>query len=70
MAEQATQPTKKFWKSKTLWFNVAVAVGTAIEGSLSVVQGSFDPKVYLVIIGLVSGINVALRFISTTGLGK
>ena len=59
---------KKWWKSKTLWFNVLVAVGTAIEASLSVVQGEFDPKVYLAIVGLVAGVNVVLRVISTQEL--
>jgi len=62
--------TKKWWKSKTLWFNVLVAVGTAIEASLSVVQGEFDPKVYLGIVGLVAGVNVVLRVISTQELVK
>ena len=61
---------KKWWKSKTLWFNVLVAVGTAIEASLSVVQGEFDPKVYLGIVGLVAGVNVVLRVISTQELTK
>lgn len=62
--------TKKWWRSKTLWFNVLVAIGTAVEASLSIIQGEFDPKVYLAIVGFVSGINVVLRFISTQGLSK
>jgi hypothetical protein len=61
---------KKWWQSKTLWFNVLVAIGTAIEASLSMIQGYFDPRVFLAIIGLVSGVNVVLRFLTTTGVEK
>jgi hypothetical protein len=61
---------KKWYKSKTLWFNVLVAIGTAVEASLSLVQGYFDPRVFLMIIGLTSGVNVILRFVSATELTK
>lgn len=61
---------KKWYKSKTLWFNVAVGVGTAIEVSLHLIEGYFDPRVFLAIIGAVAGVNVVLRFISTEGLQK
>ena len=61
---------KKWYKSKTLWFNVAVAMGAAVEASLTLVQGYFDPRVFLALIGLVAGINVVLRFLTTTGISK
>lgn len=61
---------KKWYKSKVLWFNVAVAIGAAIETSLTLVQGYFDPRVFLGIIGLTAGINVVLRFLTTTGVSK
>lgn len=61
---------KPWWKSKTLWFNALVAAGTAIEAYISVIQYNFDPRVYLMIVGAVSGVNVVLRFISTQGLTK
>lgn len=61
---------KKWYKSKTLWFNVLVGVGTAIEVSLHLVEGFFDPRVFLAIIGAVAGINVVLRFVSTEGIEK
>lgn len=64
------QTTKKWYRSKTLWFNVLVAVGTAIEASLSLVQGYFDPRVFLCIIAGVAGVNAILRVISNTGLSK
>jgi hypothetical protein len=61
---------KKWYKSKVLWFNVAVAVGAAVEASLTLVQGYFDPRVFLGIIGVMAGINVVLRFLTTTGVSK
>jgi len=61
---------KKWYKSKTLWFNVAVAIGAAVEASLTLVQGYFDPRVFLALIGLTAGINVVLRFLTTTGVSK
>lgn len=64
------QSTKKWYQSKTLWFNVLVAIGAAIEASLSLIQGYFDPRVFLAVLGVTSGINVILRFVSTQGLGK
>ena len=61
---------KKWYKSKTLWFNVVVAIGAAVEASLTLVQGYFDPRVFLGLIGLTAGINVVLRFLTTTGVSK
>ena len=61
---------KRWYKSKTLWFNVAVAIGAAIEASLTLVQGYFDPRVFLALIGLTAGVNVVLRFMTTTGVTK
>lgn len=61
---------KKWYKSKVLWFNVAVAIGAAIESSLSLIQGYFDPRVFLALIGLTAGVNVVLRFLTTTGVSK
>ena len=61
---------KPWYKSKVLWFNVAVGVGTAIEASLSVIQGTMDPRFYLAVTGIVAGVNIILRFVSTQGIGK
>jgi hypothetical protein len=61
---------KQWWKSKVLWFNFIIGVGAASEASLNIIQGYFDPRVYFFVVTLVSGINMALRFISTTKLTK
>jgi hypothetical protein len=61
---------KKWYKSRVLWFNVAVAIGAAVESSLSMIQGYFDPRVFLALIGLTAGVNVVLRFMTTTSVTK
>lgn len=61
---------KKWYKSKVLWFNVAVAIGAAIEASLTLIQGYFDPRIFLGIMGLTAGVNVILRFLTTTAVTK
>jgi len=61
---------KKWYKSKTLWFNILVAMGTAVEASLTLVHGYFDPRIFLALIGLTAGVNVMLRFITTTAVSK
>ncbi len=61
---------KKWYKSKTLWFNILVAMGAAIETSLTLIQGYFDPRIFLALIGLTAGVNVVLRFLTTTGVSK
>lgn len=70
MEKQLTQSTKPWWKSKLVWFNVIVTMGTAAEASLHLLADYFDPRVYFVIILLVAGTNVALRFATSTGLTK
>lgn len=61
---------KKWYRSKTLWFNVAVAIGAAVESSLSLIEGYFDPRMFLALIGLTAGVNVLLRFLTTSGVTK
>jgi len=61
---------KRWYKSKVLWFNFIVGVGAASEASLNIVQGYFDPRVYFAIVTAISGVNMALRVISTTKLTK
>lgn len=70
MEKQVTPSTKPWWKSKLVWFNALVAVGTAAEASLHVIADNFSPNVYFGLILLVSGTNVVLRFATTSGIGK
>lgn len=62
--------TKKWWKSRLVWFNVLVAVGAAAEASLHVIADKFTPEVYFGLILLISGVNVVLRFATSTGIEK
>lgn len=70
MANQPTVSSKPWYKSKIVLFNVLVAMGAAVEASLSLIQGYFDPRVFLAIIVVTSGVNVVLRFITSQGLSK
>jgi hypothetical protein len=56
---------KKWWQSKTLWLNVAVAAGAALEMNLGLVQGMLKPHHYLAALVAVNAVNVALRFITS-----
>jgi hypothetical protein len=61
---------KKWYQSKTVWFNVLVAMGAAVEVSLNIVQGYFDPKIYFGLVVLIAGVNVVLRCISASAITK
>ena len=56
---------KNWWESKTIWLNMAVAIGAVIEANFALLQTSFGPKLYVPIIGLVAGTNFLLRFFTT-----
>ena len=60
---------KKWWKSKTIWFNILSAIAFIVGGILT--QGIFsDPiatKIFAVVLILV---NLGLRFVTDTGVGK
>lgn len=61
---------KKWYKSKMIWFNVAIAMGAAVEASLNIIEGYFDPRIYFGLVVLIAGVNVLLRCISTSGITK
>jgi hypothetical protein len=53
-----------------IWFNVAIAMGAAVEASLNIIEGYFDPRIYFGLVVLIAGVNVLLRCISTSGISK
>jgi hypothetical protein len=61
---------KKWYQSKTVWFNILIAMGAAVEASLNIVEGYFDPKIYFGLVVLIAGVNVVLRCISTSAITK
>ena len=70
MANQPTASSKKWYKSKLVWFNVLVAVGAAAEASLHIIAANFTPNVYFGLILAVTAVNVVLRFATSTGITK
>lgn len=56
---------KSWWKSKTLWLNVALAAGTVAEANLGTLQSQFGPKAYLGLVTLAAALNAALRFVTS-----
>jgi hypothetical protein len=61
---------KKWYQSKTVWFNVLVAMGAAVEIYMNTLQSYFDPKVYFGLAVLIAGVNVVLRCISASAITK
>jgi hypothetical protein len=61
---------KRWWKSKTLWFNTALAIGTVAEANFGMLRERLGPESYLAAVALIAGVNFALRFITTKPLGK
>ena len=59
---------KKWWKSKTLRFNLLIALGVAVESNLALLHPFIGDAGYAVFAMLVPTVNVGLRFISTTEL--
>lgn len=64
------QSIKPWYKSKIVWFNVLVAVGTAAEAYLHILVDKFSPEVYFGLILGIAAINVVLRFATSTGIQK
>lgn len=61
---------KKWYKSKVLWLNMVVGAGAACEANFSLIQKYLDNRVYLILISVIAGINMALRFITSQKLIK
>ncbi len=61
---------KKWWKSRTLWFNALVATLGAVEASVHLVQPYVAGNIYGYGLLLLSVGNTFLRFLTTQGVGK
>lgn len=62
------QPTKPFWQSKTLWFNVLTVIVTIILDITKTV--TFTPAIATALTSIVGVVNVILRLITTTAIGS
>ena len=61
---------KRWWMSRTLWLNTALAVGTVVEANLGLLRDALGPKSYLGLLALAAGANFVLRFLTTRPIGK
>ena len=61
---------KPWYKSKIVWFNALVAVGTAAEASMHILANSFSPEVYFGLVLAIAAVNVVLRFATSAEIGK
>lgn len=59
---------KKWWQSKTVWFNALMAVATAAEASFSLLKDALPVNAYAVLSFALTVGNVLLRFTSTQTL--
>lgn len=61
---------KRWWKSKTLWFNAIVAGLAALEASAGMVQPFVPGNIYGWSLLLLTIGNTVLRIVTTQGLSK
>lgn len=59
---------KAWWKSKTLWINIIVAVLASLEATTGMLQPFLPEHWYVVVAVGLPVINVVLRIVTTQGL--
>ena len=59
---------KSWWKSKTLWVNLIVAVLASLEATTGLLQPYLPEHWYVVVAVGLPVINVVLRIVTTQGL--
>jgi hypothetical protein len=59
---------KSWWKSKTLWVNIIVAVLASLEATTGLLQPYLPEHWYVVVAVGLPVINVVLRIVTTQGL--
>lgn len=59
---------KSWWKSKTLWVNIIVAVLASLEATTGLLQPYLPEHWYVVVAVGLPVINVVLRIVTTHGL--
>ena len=70
---QTTKECKPWYTSKTMWFNFALILTAALDGFASIVylyEPFIAPGVYPLVLLFIGTVNVILRAITTTGVGK
>jgi hypothetical protein len=59
---------KPWWKSKTLWVNITIAVLVSLEATTGLLQPYLPEHWYVVVAVGLPIVNVVLRVITTEGL--
>ena len=59
---------KSWWKSKTLWVNIIVAILASLEATTGLLQPYLPEHWYVVVAVGLPVINVVLRIVTTQGL--
>jgi hypothetical protein len=62
------EETKHIAKSKTLWFNLAVAAFAVLVDHTDLLRNYLSDGSYLTVMMLVSSANIYLRTVTTTGV--
>jgi hypothetical protein len=65
-----TNETKPWWKSKTIWFNIIVALLAVAEAQSAQLAQMFTPHVYAYISVGVAAVNTALRIVTTAAINS
>jgi hypothetical protein len=67
------KPTKPWYKSKTIWFNILTilaAITAGVAGLIPTLQPWLTPKIYTMTIFIIGMINVVLRAITDSGIAN
>jgi hypothetical protein len=59
---------KSWWKSKTMWVNIIVAVLASLEATIGLLQPYLPKHCYVMVAVGLPVINVVLRIVTTQGL--
>lgn len=59
---------KRWWESKTLWFNALSAFFVVIEANFGLLRDKMAPEHYLMAIGVFAAINAVLRIVTSEPL--
>jgi len=62
--------TKAYYKSRTLWFNLAVALLAVLDTYSSLLHSYLPDFLYVALLLLIAAGNTYLRTVTTQGLSK
>jgi hypothetical protein len=69
-SKQSVPNAKKWWQSKTIWFNAIASSLIIVEQNLPVLQTILPPNISVVLLVAVPVVNMVLRSVTTQGISK